>query len=176
MLQQPIIRDFSQDQMLASIMQIYRAEMPMKKILHQLDNSGITTIPVTAGSSADEVFGDLDRNLPESDWLSIRIRQNGNINESLSQALFNRLPRVGSEEQSTEVRVNQIAMWYGRPVYLIFEELEDLFITADEQEIAQFIGTILALKQAGVCRIALVISRYYQQKLQYSMQRYRAAA
>ncbi len=82
------------------------------------------------------------------DWLSIFIRRGSNINTSFNHAL----KANGAEADTTDLAeaFREIYMASFRPVYLIFDQFEELFIIGDKAEQVQFLQTIkhiLALEQ-----------------------------
>ncbi len=103
----------------------------------------------------------------EHDWLDIFIRRNKNLNESLNRALIavggqGDPTHAGKEEldwledimgnpnsnttnktlTSTQLFLKNIYLQHFRPIYLIFDQFEELFILGSEEEQAAFITTI----------------------------------
>ncbi len=95
------------------------------------------------------------------DWFPFFIRREKNINESLHEALDFHL-----EDEEIELNlVDKISLLYGEylsPVYLIFDQLEELFILGTHKEQQEFIQSIRTLLNARLaCRIILVMREEY---------------
>jgi hypothetical protein len=95
------------------------------------------------------------------DWFPFYIRREKNINESLHEALDFHL----EDEEIRLHLVDKIALLYGEyfsPVYLIFDQLEELFILGSKKEQEIFIQSIRELLDAGLaCRIILAMREEY---------------
>lgn len=93
-----------------------------------------------------------------TDWYQILIRRNSNLIESLHVALEK---AAGLEGNITE----QLKVIYEhnlRPIYLIFDQLEELLILGSSEEQNNFITTIKsALDAKTPCRILFVIREEY---------------
>lgn len=94
------------------------------------------------------------------DWFPIFIRRQNNINESLRQALNTAL---NGETQETLVEdVSYLYRFYLRPVYLIFDQFEELFILGSREEKLQFIQDLKALLATKLpCKIILTMREEY---------------
>ena len=68
------------------------------------------------------------------DWYPIWIRRQSNINESLHFALIK--ATKGGNQESLRDSISYLFRYYLRPVYLIFDQFEELFVlgTTEEQE------------------------------------------
>jgi hypothetical protein len=102
------------------------------------------------------------------DWLEVFVRRHKNLNESLQKSLItiggkneeskaesedlnwlNDLMGGGEEttlaakkESETQVFLKNIYLKHFRPIYLIFDQFEELFILGSKEEQAQFIRTV----------------------------------
>ncbi|GJM31895.1 MAG: hypothetical protein DHS20C18_08960 [Saprospiraceae bacterium] len=98
-----------------------------------------------------------------SDWYDIYIRRQENINKSLLREL-----RLHDKEESFEPEygvdkmVHSLYMDHLRPIYLIFDQFEELFILGKEDEQHEFIQTIKLLLQGELpCKILIVMREEY---------------
>ena len=93
------------------------------------------------------------------DWLPVHIRRNANINDSLDAAI----EEVLKDRQGSLVEdVSYIFRYYLRPVYFIFDQLEELFIMGNRDEQQQFVESIRELVNAELaCKIILVMREEY---------------
>ena len=102
------------------------------------------------------------------DWLEVFVRRHKNLNESLHKSLVavggqNEVSKQAAEDldwlndimedgqetnvstktlSQTQVFLKNIYLKHFRPIYLIFDQFEELFILGDKKEQAQFITTI----------------------------------
>lgn len=76
----------------------------------------------------------LARQFEGPDWLPIFIRRQNNINISIDNAIQKILTDAPTENESLSTRINKIYKTYYRPVFLIFDQFEELFIFGKENE------------------------------------------
>ncbi len=97
------------------------------------------------------------------DWLPLWIRHQTNINDSL-QATINRL-LPGAEGEITD-QIWQLYKHYLRPVYLIFDQFEELFILGTPEERDLFIATLKTILDEELpCTVLIVIREEYLGRL-----------
>lgn len=95
-----------------------------------------------------------------TDWYPLFIRRQGDLNQSVKQRLGQVLGK--NSVDSIESAVQEVYFNFLRPVYLIFDQLEELFILGSEAEQATFIHAIQALMDSGVpCRVIFIIREEY---------------
>lgn len=97
------------------------------------------------------------------DWLPLWIRHQTNINDSLQATIKRLLP--GAEGEVPD-QIWQLYKHYLRPVYLIFDQFEELFIlgTPDEREV--FIATLKTILDEELpCTVLIVIREEYLGRL-----------
>ncbi len=85
----------------------------------------------------------------ESDWLDLHIRHNGDINASLKTAIREKMESPPKEDASSLQLLFSLYLDYLRPIYLIFDQMEELFILGEEQEQQDFIEDILKILGLG---------------------------
>lgn len=96
-----------------------------------------------------------------TDWYALLIRRRGNINDSLAQAI--RKPLGGELLDTFAESIEELYALYLRPVYLIFDQLEEIFTARDNEEEQQlFIQTIAEINAANLpCRILFILREEY---------------
>lgn len=100
----------------------------------------------------------------DSDWLPLFVRRQDNLNQSLRQGILSYLDAGESygDDVSIQELVRQLYLEHYRPVYLIFDQFEELYILGDNREQAYFHATIKELINAGLqCKVLLVIREEY---------------
>jgi Cdc6-like AAA superfamily ATPase len=99
----------------------------------------------------------------DSDWFEIFIRRKENINESFIAEL-KRCDKDGAFEKGfpPEQMVHSLYLDYLRPIYIIFDQFEELFILGSEEEQDSFTQNIKNLLKAELpCKIIFVMREEY---------------
>ncbi|MBL0110383.1 MAG: hypothetical protein IPP42_05825 [Saprospiraceae bacterium] len=80
----------------------------------------------------------------DSDWLPVEIRRGININDSLRQQLQKIMltPVATSKNISFPKLLKSIYLDHFKPIFLVFDQFEELFIFGDREEEEKFIATI----------------------------------
>ena len=104
----------------------------------------------------------------DSDWNDIMIRRNNDINRSLWQALRAAARTPLKEDCTINDAIESIFLDYFKPIYLIFDQFEELFIEGmgrpKEREL--FKKTIADLIRADLkCKVIFVMREEYLAKL-----------
>lgn len=100
------------------------------------------------------------------DWMPIFIRRGENINESLRSNLLTALGGEFPEENTIPAAIRELYDEYRRPVYLIFDQFEELFILGNEEaeqaERLPFYDTIADVLAAELpCRMLFILREDY---------------
>lgn len=94
------------------------------------------------------------------DWLPFHIRKKENINLSLRKALNSALENKKADNLTDAV--DELFYTYFRPVYLIFDQFEELFILGTEAEQQQFMTEIRELLDAQLpCKVVFIMREEY---------------
>ena len=98
-----------------------------------------------------------------SNWLPVFVRRGENIKVSTIRQLQRNLPEEMKREPAKDLQVltEQLFLAYRRDIHIIFDQLEELFIFGNEQEREDFTQMLLALQQAGHCKVILSIREEY---------------
>ena len=87
---------------------------------------------------------------PSYDWLGINVRKGKNINESLMAALHTACGRdpIASEQGSSSLNQLFKAIYriHFKPIYIIFDQFEELYILGSEDEQKTFIQTVIEMQ------------------------------
>jgi AAA ATPase domain len=105
----------------------------------------------------------LSNKFSEADWFDVRIRR-GNV--SLLDATLQAINRKLKEEANATFDLPQSveALYYHNfiPIYLIFDQFEELFIMGDEKERDDFFNALTNLVRVKVpCKILLIVREEY---------------
>ncbi len=97
-----------------------------------------------------------------ADWLDLFIRRKNNINDSLREALLRMAQSPVKEGAGLPQLVRSVYLDYFRPVFLIFDQFEELFILGSGEEKQQFIRDLAQLRDAGLsCKVIIVMREEY---------------
>ena len=88
----------------------------------------------------------LSSRFDSTDWFPLFVRRGHNINDSLRDALLKMEPASSPSPPIPEI-LARLNSRYLRPVYLIFDQLEELLILGQEAEQKTFIATVKELLQ-----------------------------
>lgn len=107
-----------------------------------------------------------------TDWAPFFIRRGKDINTTLRQAIQQSKALGGGPiEDDAQLlhALERISARYLRPVYLIFDQFEELLILGEEEEQAQFLDTLEALlesPQAQSCNLLFILREEYFARLE----------
>lgn len=94
------------------------------------------------------------------DWFPFFIRRNENINDSLNKELDICIRK--KKEMNLTEKISYLTTKYLRPVYLVFDQFEELFILGDEAEQNKFIADIKQLIDEKLhCKVIFIIREEY---------------
>jgi hypothetical protein len=93
------------------------------------------------------------------EWHPFFIRWQNDINESIAQTFK---PLLSGEHESLTKSVTDIYENYFRPVYLIFDQFEEIFILGTHEERQKFVREIKELLAAHIpCKVIIVMREEY---------------
>ena len=96
-----------------------------------------------------------------TDWLPLWIRRDANINDALKGAINRALPTPNTEGSVNDA-IQQLYQYYLRPVFLIFDQFEELFIFGTQDERDAFVVQIKTILDKELpCTILIVIREEY---------------
>lgn len=101
-------------------------------------------------------------------WYPFFIRRGEDLNHSIRQALSNALPAGKAAPETLKDLVSLLFRLYLRPVYLIFDQFEELFIIGSPEEQQAFAQGIRSLLEAELpCKIIFVMREEFIGQLYY---------
>lgn len=102
-----------------------------------------------------------------SDWFDVYIRRQENINKATVRELKQRDTNNSFEEgNGLPEMVHSLYKDYLRPIYLIFDQFEELFILGSEEEQTEFIASIKDLLSHDLpCKVIIVMREEYLARL-----------
>lgn len=104
--------------------------------------------------------------LVEADWMPIVVRRGDNINTSLKKALQHVSITPLHEKHTPAQNIKSVYLDFFKPVYLLFDQFEELFIFGSEEETAVFVSSLEEALQAGLsCKFIFVIRGEYLENI-----------
>jgi hypothetical protein len=94
----------------------------------------------------------------ESDWLPLNIRRGSNIIESFTESINKHALTPLKKNQSATEKLQSVYLDHFKPVFLILDQFEELFIFGSEEEKKEFIKIIKELIDSKIqCRLVFII-------------------
>jgi len=113
----------------------------------------------------------LANKIADSDWLPIAVRRGAGIVDSLVAQLqqhaqrpsATRNPQSATRNPQQIIKlIKSVYLDHFKPIYLIFDQFEELFIFGNREEREEFIGLVKAIMEADVqCRLLFSIREEY---------------
>ncbi len=92
------------------------------------------------------------------DWFPFFLRRGADFNQSLDQVIQGVMPKDAAAITALPDRITYLFRYYLRPVYLIFDQFEELFILGTEKEQQILAETLVKLTQMeAACRVILIV-------------------
>jgi len=86
----------------------------------------------------------------DTDWHDIHVRWRGDINKSMRTVLKKHAVAEIAEDASTVAMVQSIYLDHFKPLFLVFDQFEELYILGNEEERTLFINTISELLELDI--------------------------
>lgn len=94
----------------------------------------------------------------ESDWLPLNVRRGNNIVESFEDAINKQAISPIKKNATVTEKLQSVYLDYFKPVYLVFDQFEELFIFGSPEERKEFLRLINEIIRSKIqCRIIIVI-------------------
>jgi hypothetical protein len=94
----------------------------------------------------------------DSDWLPVNVRRGSNIIDSLNEAFNKQAIRPLKKSLSVSEKLQSIYLDHFKPIYLIFDQFEELFIFGSAEEKTGFIKLIKEIVESETqCRVIFII-------------------
>lgn len=98
----------------------------------------------------------------DTDWFDLYIRRRDNLNNSLWRSLEQVAETPFDEDMDIVQAVDSLYLDYLKPIYLIFDQFEEIFILGSEEEQMKFFNNIKQLTSSNVsCTVILSMREEY---------------
>ncbi len=102
----------------------------------------------------------------ESDWMPILVRRGDNMTRSLTDTIRKQAITPIKENARLKKCIESLYLDHFKPIYLLFDQFEELFIFGNKEEIDHFIDELKAVIQAGLsCKFIFIIRGEYLENL-----------
>ncbi len=104
----------------------------------------------------------LSNRFQNTDWFDLYIRRRDNLNNSLWRSLEQVAETPFEEGMTVNDAINSLYLDYLKPIYLIFDQFEEIFILGSPEEQLEFFNTIKALTSSNLsCTVVLSMREEY---------------
>ena len=104
----------------------------------------------------------LSNRFAETDWFQLFVRRTDDINQSLDREIRAKALTPIAPEATTIEAIQSLFLDHLRPIYLIFDQFEELFILGSKDEQDAFFKTVAAIVASDVsCRIIISLREEY---------------
>ncbi len=86
----------------------------------------------------------------ETDWFELFVRRNDDLNKSLAREIRSKATTPITDDKPPVEAIRSLYLDHLRPVYLIFDQFEELFILGSKDEQQQFFTTVAAILASDV--------------------------
>lgn len=133
------------------------------QLFNAVHASGLVLLYGASGTGKTSLVNcGLANRFQKTDWLPIFIRRGSDLNRSVLREIGKHTSNQWKDNTPLRHRVKDLYLETYRPVYLIFDQFEELYIMGTEAEQQQFHQSISNLLQAGLqCKILLIIREEY---------------
>lgn len=102
----------------------------------------------------------------ETDWMPILVRRGENINSSLRSTLSNLTITPIKKAKTLSAYIKSIYLDFFKPIFLIFDQFEELFIFGSDEEINSFIDELKECLESDLsCRFIFVLRGEYLENI-----------
>ena len=138
-------------------------EKETAQLYNAVFSSNITMLYGASGTGKTSLVNcGLGNKFYETDWLPLFIRRETNINESLDQVLKGAFPDgkfPANTGADIKAKIKQLYLQHYKPIYLIFDQFEEIYILGKKEEQQEFYKTVAQLLQSDLQAKVLIVMR-----------------
>jgi len=132
-------------------------DLEVEELYTRVFQSRLVVVYGASGTGKSSIINcGLANKFEDSDWLPVSVRRGRNINTSLfEQVLSQSFTPVNTEKQTNQSEkvveaVRSVYLDHFKPIYLVFDQFEELFIMGEEGEKEIFIQTLVQLLKLDI--------------------------
>ncbi len=104
----------------------------------------------------------LGNQFDSADWMPLFVRRGDNLLESLDDEIHNLSVKKMSKSLPLSKRIRSLYLDYFKPIYLIFDQFEEIFILGDKEEQTKFFTDLKKLLDASLqCKVVISMREEY---------------
>ncbi len=97
-----------------------------------------------------------------TDWFDIHVRRRQNMNDSLRSEIMKHALTPIADNANLPEAIESIFLDYFKPIYLIFDQFEELYILGSEEERSALYESLAQLLKADLnCRVIIIMREEY---------------
>jgi len=138
-------------------------ETEIEELYQKVFESKILLVCGVSGTGKSSLIDcGLANKFEDSDWLPINIRRGTDINDSLRVGISKSALTKVKESKSLTKQLQSLYLDHFKPIYLIFDQFEELFIFGSKEERKKFIKEIKRIADSDIqCRLLFVMREEY---------------
>ena len=142
-------------------------EKEIEELYYKVAESNILVVYGSSGTGKTSLIQcGLASKFQDADWLPVLVRKGGDINESLKKALANLALTPLRKKNNTAQDIQSVYLDHFKPIYILFDQFEELFIFGSENEIDTFIDNLKLCLDANLsCRYIFILRGEYLENL-----------
>ena len=120
-------------------------ETEVEDIYTKIFQSKILLVHGASGTGKSSLIScGLGNKFQNTDWLPVSVRRGTNINDSLKQQLEKcMLTQLSAKGKVSLIKIlKSVYLDHFKPIYLVFDQFEELFIFGDHEEWTQFVASV----------------------------------
>ncbi|MFT5602622.1 MAG: hypothetical protein ACI9N1_002881 [Flavobacteriales bacterium] len=135
----------------------------IESLYHKIFESKILLVYGVSGTGKSSLIHcGLANKFDDADWLPINIRRGANMIDSISQALEKNAMTKLKSKDSIVKQLQSLYLDHFKPIYLVFDQFEELFIFGSKSEKEEFILQVKEVVESDIqCRFIFVIREEY---------------
>jgi hypothetical protein len=139
----------------------------IEELYHRVFESKIMLVYGVSGTGKSSLINcGLANKFQDTDWLPINVRRAGDILQSMAfaiqQAAITPLASENLNPKFFKKAVKSLYLDHYKPVFFIFDQIEELFIFGNRQEQKEFFQLVKALQESELsCRFIFVLRKEY---------------
>ena len=142
-------------------------EEEIKKLVEMMNKSRICILYGLSGTGKTSLIKcGVSNEFGDNEWLGIYLRRGTNINDSLKNNIAEVSNSFIKRRASIKEAIQILYLDFFQPIYLIFDQLEELFVYGSREEILEFIQTLVEITDGELnCKAVFVLREEFLAQL-----------
>ena len=138
-------------------------EQETQEVFNKLFNTDLLLLYGASGTGKTSLLKCGVANLfQDTDWFLLEVRRKDNILNSLNKEIHEKALTPIPEDKTISEKLYSLYLDFYKPIYLVFDQFEELFISGGKQEQEEFIASLQTLRNSNLnLKIILSIREEY---------------